>query len=230
MNRTLSLVLAMASAAAAPSLVAQATSGAPAAAPAATAPAAVPPQAVPAKIAIIDVQGVIVNTNEGQRAFGEINKKYEPQKTKLEAAGAEIDSLKKQVQALPANTSDEERARRIKAIDTKEKQLQRDSEDASNAYNQDMNEAAGKLFQKVGQAAVKYAQDNGFTLMLNVGGNQQAQAVNPVLWWQPTTDITQAVVNAYNAASGVAPPPPSAPSPTRRPSAPGAGGTTTPHK
>ncbi len=229
MNRTLSFVLAMASAAAAPSLVAQATSGAPAAAPAAAAPAAVPPQAIPAKIAIIDVQAVIVNTNEGQRAFGEINKKYEPQKSKLESAGAEVDALKKQVQGLPANTSDEERANRIKAIDTREKQLQRDSEDASNAYNQDMNEAAGKLYQKVGQAAVKYAQENGFTMMMNVGGNQQAQAVNPVLWWQQTTDITQAVVNAYNASSGVAAPPPSAPSPTRR-TTPTPGATTTPRR
>ena len=204
----------MASAVAAPSLFAQT---APATAPAAAAaPTAVPPQAIPAKIAIIDVQAVIVNTNEGQRAFGDINKKYEPQKNKIESQGAEIETLRKQVQALPANTSDEERANRLKTIDTKEKQLQRDSEDAQNSYNNDMNEAAGRLYQKVGQAAVKYAQDNGFTLMLNYGGNQQAQAANPVLWWQPTTDITQAVINAYNASSGVAAPPPSAPNPTRR--------------
>ncbi|MBE7158711.1 MAG: OmpH family outer membrane protein, partial [Rhodospirillales bacterium] len=174
------------------------------------------PQAIPAKVAIIDVQAVIVNCNEGQRAFGDVNKKFEPQKGKIESEGAEVESLRKQVQALPANTPDEERANRLKVIDTKEKQLQRDSEDAQNSYNQDMNEAAGRLYQKVGQAAVKYAQENGFTMMLNVGGNQQAQAVNPILWWQPTTDITQAVINAYNTSSGVAAPPPSAPSPTRR--------------
>jgi len=216
MNRTLPLALAMASAVIVPGLVAQATS--PSTPPAAAAaPAAVPPQAIPAKVAIIDVQAVIVNSNEGQRAFGDINKKYEPQKTKIESEGAEVESLRKQVQALPANTSDEERANRLKVIDTKEKQLQRDSEDAQNAYNQDMNEVAGRMYQKVGQAAVKYAQENGFTMMLNVGGNQQAQAVNPILWWQPTTDITQAVINAYNASSGVSAPPPSAPSPTRRP-------------
>src|SRR5579875_929112 len=167
MNRKLPLALAMASALAAPSLFAQT---APATAPTAAAPAAVPPQAIPAKIAIIDVQAVIVNTNEGQRAFGEINKKFEPQKNKIESQGAEVESLRKQVQALPANTPDEERANRLKVIDTKEKQLQRDSEDAQNSYNQDMNEAAGRLYQKVGQAAVKYAQENGFTLMLNVGG------------------------------------------------------------
>lgn len=211
MNRTLPFALAMASAVAAPFLVAQTAPAAPAAA-----AAPVAPQAIPAKVAVIDVQAVIVNSNEGQRAFADINKKYEPQKSKIESEGAEIQNLQKQVQALPANTSDEERANRLKNIDTREKQLQRDSEDAQNSYNQDMNEVAGRLYQKVGQAAVKYAQENGFTMMVNVGGNQQAQAVNPILWWQPTTDITQAVINAYNTTSGVAAPPPSAPAPARR--------------
>ncbi len=217
MNRTLPFAFAMASALAAPSLHAQTAPATSPAAPAPGAATATVPQAVPAKVAVIDVQAVIVNCNEGQRAFGDINKKFEPQKNKIEGEGQEVESLRKQVQALPANTSDEERANRLKVIDTKEKQLQRDSEDAQNSYNQDMNEVAGRMYQKVGQAAVKYAQDNGFTMMVNVGGNQQAQAVNPVLWWQPTTDITQAVINAYNTSSGVAAPPPSAPSPTRRP-------------
>ncbi len=217
MNRTLPFAFAMASALAAPSLVAQAVPATSPAGPAAAAASAVPPQAIPAKVAVIDVQAVIVNSNEGQRAFADINKKFEPQKNKIESEGAEVESLRKQVQALPANTGDEERASRLKVIDSKEKLLQRDSEDAQNAYNQDMNEVAGRMYQKIGQAAVKYSQENGFTLMLNVGGNQQAQAVNPVLWWQPSTDITQAVINAYNTSSGIAAPPPSAPSPTRRP-------------
>ena len=71
------------------------------------------------------------------------------------------------------------------------------------------------MAQKVGQAAVKYAQENGYTLMLNVTNNPQAQ--NPILWAQPSTDITQAVINAYNASSGVAAPPPSAPTPSAAP-------------
>jgi outer membrane protein len=64
---------------------------------------------------------------------------------------------------------------------------------------------------------VKYVQTNGFTLLLNVGGQQQA---NPVLWFAETTDITQAVINEYNKVSGVAAPPPSAPAPARKPAAP----------
>ena len=85
------------------------------------------------------------------------------------------------MQGLPATTPDDERARRLRTIDEKEKALNRDAEDAQNAYQGDLQEAYGKVAQKVGAAAVKYAQDNGFTLMLNVGGNQQVP--NPVLWF-----------------------------------------------
>jgi outer membrane protein len=217
MNRTLPLALAMASAFVTPSLVAQAPAAG-AATPAA--PTAVAPQAVPAKVAVIAFEQAVVATNEGQRAIADVQKKFEPQKGKIDGEASEVESLRKQVQAMPANTSDEDRTNRLKVIDTKEKQLQRDSEDAQNAYNADLQEAIGKVYQKVGQTAVKYASDNGFTLMLNVGGNQQSP--NPVLWFSQTSDITQAVVNAYNASSGVAAPPPSAPAPRRTTPAPAA--------
>ena len=147
--------------------------------------------------------------------MADVQKKYEPQKTKIDGEAAEVDSLKKQIQGLPNTTPDEERARRMRTVDEKEKALNRDAEDAQNAYQGDLQEAYGKVAGKVGAAAVKYAQDNGFTLMLNVGGNQQAP--NPVLWFTPPTDITQAVVTAYNSSSGVTAPPPSAPSAAHRP-------------
>ena len=213
MNRTLVLATALAAGLAVPSLTAQAATGA---TNGATAPAAnVKPEAIPAKVAIIAFEQAVVATNEGQRAMADVQKKYEPQKTKIDGEAAEVDSLKKKVQGLPASTSDDERARELRTIDEKEKTLNRDAEDAQNAYQGDLQEAYGKVAQKVGAAAVKYAQENGFTLMLNVGGNQQVP--NPVLWFSQTTDITQAVINAYNASSGVSAPPPSAPAPAHHP-------------
>lgn len=224
MNRTLVLATALAAGLAVPTLTAQAATSASNGA--ASAPnAAVTPQAIPAKVAIIAFEQAVVATNEGQRALADVQKKYEPQKTKIDGESADVESLKKQVQGLPANTPDDERARRLRTIDEKEKQLNRDAEDAQNAYQGDLQEAYGKVAQKVGAAAVKYAQENGFTLMLNVGGNQQTP--NPVLWFAQPTDITQAVVNAYNQASGVAAPPPSAPAPAAHRTTPGAA--TTPH-
>lgn len=207
MNRTLVFATALAAGLAVPSLAAQAATS-----PATPAKAAdVKPEAIPAKVAIISFQQVVVATNEGQRALADVQKKYEPQKTKIDGETAEVESLKKQAQGLPSTTTDDERARRLRTIDEKEKQLQRDEEDASNAYQGDLQEAFAKVAQKVGAAAVKYAQDNGFTMIVNIEPNQQAP--NPVMWWQPTTDISQAVVNAYNASSGVSAPTPSAPAP-----------------
>jgi len=197
------------------------------AAPAPQAPPQVIPQAIPAKIAIISFDAAALNTNEGQQTVLEVQKKYEPQKTKLDTLGAEIESLKKQLQA-GTTLTDQERASRENTINTKEKQYQRDVDDAQTSYNADLQEAMGKVMQKVDIVMQTYAKVNGYTLVLDVSNQQQSA----VLWIAPETDITQAIVTAYNAQSHVAAPPPVAPSATKpaapKPAAPATPHTTTP--
>ena len=209
MNRTHRLVSAFGAGIVALSTLSGIAQTAPAPAPAA-APAA--PQAIAAKIALIAFEQAVVATNEGQRSVLEVQKKYEPKKAQIEALGNEVESLKKQAAALPATTSEDERASRARVIDTKEKQLQRDADDATQAYNADLQEALGKVAQKVSGVMRDYCQKNGFTLLLDVGG----QASN-VLWANQSTDVSQAVVTAYNTTSGVTAPPPAAPAAAPRP-------------
>jgi Skp family chaperone for outer membrane proteins len=194
-------------------------------APAAAAPATaapVTPKAIPAKIALIAFEQAVVSTNEGQRTVDEVNKKYEPKKKQLDDLNSEIDSLKKQLSAAPASMSQDEKASRAKTIDTKEKQLNRDLEDTQQAYQSDQQEALSKVAQKVNVVLQNYVKQNGFTLLLDVS-NQGSN----VMWADQQTDITEAVVQAYNSSSGVTAPPPAAPSAARpRSSAPG--GSTTP--
>lgn len=183
---------------------------APAAAPAQSA-ALPPPQAVPAKIAIIEYDEVAAATNEGQKVVADLQKKYEPQKTKLDQLRSEIDSLTKQLQSAPASMSDEEKASRARTIDTKQKQFQRDTEDAQNSYQTDVQEALGKVAQKLGPVVIKYVQQNGYTMLLDNTGSPQQGGLSVL--WAPGTDISQAIVDAYNASTpGVAAPPPAAPS------------------
>lgn len=210
MNRTLTLATAL-SAALFTAPLAQAQ-----AAPAPAAPAApVVPQAVDAKIALIAFEQAVFATNEGQVTAQAVQKKYEPQKTRIESLGAEVDSLKKQLQAAPATLSDEERNSRLRAIDIKEKALNSEAENATTAYNSDLQEALSKVAQKLTVTMRQYVQSSGFTLLLDVSNQQSA-----VMWALPSTEITQAVVDAYNKSSGVAAPTPSAPSATRpRPAA-----------
>jgi outer membrane protein len=215
MNRTLTLLSALGVGLMTSMAPAQTVPPAPAA-PAPAGQAAPPPQAIPAKIALISFEQAVFGTNEGQRAVQAIQQKYAPQKAKIEAQAAEVDALKKQNQSAPATLSDAERASRLKAIDTKEKALNRDAEDASQSYSADLQEAYSKLAQKVNATMRKYVEDNGYTLLLDVSAGQQ----NPVMWAtaKANTDVTEAVIEAYNASSGVAAPVPSAPS--AAPSAP----------
>ncbi len=171
-----------------------------------------PPQAIPAKIALVSFEQAVFATNEGQRAVQEVQKKYEPKKAQIDALAQEVDSLKKAMQSAPATMTDEERASRLKAIDTKEKALNRDAEDASQAYQADLQEVYAKLAQKVNATMRQYVDKNGYTLLLDVSSQQ-----TPVMWaGNGNVDVTQAVIDAYNTSSGVAAPPPAAPSAARR--------------
>jgi outer membrane protein len=219
MNRTFALVTALAAGMTSAAGVAQTTgTPAPAAAPPAAAPATAPArpalQVVSAKIAVIEFEQVAAATNEGQRALLALQKKYEPQKAQLQTLQTEIDSLTKQLQSAPATMTQDERDSRARTIDVKQKQYQRDGEDATNAFNAELQDTLGAVAKKLGPVVIKYVQDNGYTMLLDNTGQQGGLSV---LWTQPgTTDISQAIVDAYNASSGVAAPAvPSAPSATR---------------
>ena len=175
------------------------------------------------KIAVINFQAAVAQTNEGQRNFGELQKKFDPKRAQLKTQQDEIDSLKKQLQASGDKLSDAERQTRLKTIDEKEKAYQRSGEDASNDFQQEMQTTYATLAEKVFGTVQSYAEQNGFTVVLDDTPSQQAAPT--VLWASKGTDITAAVIQAYNAKSGVPAPAasavPSAPAPSRS--------TTTPH-
>jgi Skp family chaperone for outer membrane proteins len=208
MNRTLILVSALGAGLMTTAGMAQtpAASAPPATEPAA-APAPVTPQAIPAKIALVAFEQAVFATNEGQKTVQDIQTKYKPKKDQIDTLSHEVDSLKKQLQSAPAALSDADRAAKMKEIDAKEKRLTHDAEDAQTAYNTDLQEAYGKVAAKVSTTLKKYVSDNGFTLLLDVSSQQ-----SNVMWANQSTDVTQAVVTAYNTSSGVAAPVPSAPS------------------
>jgi outer membrane protein len=80
-----------------------------------------------------------------------------------------------------------------------------------------MNDMYQQLAQKVYAVLDAYANQNKFTLVLDTSAQQ-----TPVLWANNSADITKAVVDAYNAKSGVPPQPaaggvPAAPRPSTTP-------------
>lgn len=193
MKRSLTLVCLLASSL---GLTAVAQSSPSAAPGAASAPAG------PTKIAIIAFQPAVAQTNEGQRNFAELRKKFEPKQAQLKNLSDEVASLKKQLETSGDKLSDQARASLVKNIDDKEKSLQRQAEDAQNDFQGEMNEMYQALAQKVYDVMQNYAQQQGFTLVVDVSTQQ-----SPVLWANQSLDITKAIIDAYNTKSGVAAPP-----------------------
>src|SRR5271157_1447071 len=101
-----------------------------------TSPAPAAP-AAPAKIAVIAFQVAVGQTNEGQRNFADLQKKYAPKEEQLKNLNDEIETLTKQLQTQGDKLSEAERASRAKTIDEKKKKLDRDAEDARNDFQQE---------------------------------------------------------------------------------------------
>lgn len=160
------------------------------------------------KVAVIAFQAAVTSTNEFQRDFGDLQKKFEPQRTQLNSLGQEVESLTKQLQAQGDKLSDTERASKAKAIDDKKKQAQRIAEDAQNDYQQAMQETFSKVAGKVDEMLLAYAKEQGYTLVIDA--TEQQQQAPTVLYAAPSSDITKTIVDAYNTKSGVPAPAPQA--------------------
>lgn len=180
-------------------------------------PAARPAEA-PAKIAVIQFQPAVTATNEFQRDFAELQKKFEPKRTELKNLGDEIDRLTKQLQTDGAKLSEAEQATRARTIDSKKKQAQRLADDDQSEYEQAMQELFNRVGAKVGEELTKYASEHGYTLVVDRSERQDQTPV--VLWASPSIDITQPVVDAYNTKSGVPAPAAAGPPPAPKPSTP----------
>ena len=185
--------------------------------PAAAAPAAT--AAVSAKVGVVVFRAAVSQTNEFQRDFADLQKKYDPNRQQLQALGEQIDTLPKQQQAGGHTLSDTERAAKARTLDEKKKEADRDQQDAQSDFQTDMQELVNRIAGKVGEVMTDYASKHGYTLVLDASQTQESPTV---LYAVPSIDITKAVIDAYNEKSGVPAPPaqsavPDAPGPQTAP-------------
>ncbi|HEV2135767.1 MAG TPA: OmpH family outer membrane protein [Terracidiphilus sp.] len=176
----------------------------------------------PSKIAVIQFQLAVTQTNEFQRNYADLQKKYDPKRQELQTLNTQIESLTKELQSQASTLSQEQQQSRAQAIQDKQRQAKRMQDDDQSDYQSDMQDMLNSMAQKVGAELQAYAREHGYTVVLDA--TQSQQQAPDVLYWNPATDITKAVVDAYNVKSGIPAPPPQAPAPTAapKPAAPGA--------
>ncbi len=165
------------------------------------------------RVGTINVEAAVFGSNEGRRDGDALTKKLEPKQNELKSQSEELEGLQKQLQTQGDKLNDDARATLVKQIETKKKSFDRAYQDAQEDAQNQGKEIFSRILQKMAPTIVKYAQENGYQLIVDTS-NQWPQS--PVLWSGEGVDITKAIVDSYNVSSGVpAPAPTSAPAAKR---------------
>jgi outer membrane protein len=148
---------------------------------------------------------VVLHTAEAQKALAALQTQFAPREAQLQARNNDIETLRKQIDANIDSLSATERASRAESLDRKEKQLQRQAGD----FRTDSQSESQLVFQRVGQKVFNflqtYAQQQGYSAVIDRGSDAA-----PIVWYAAgNIDITDQLLKAYDAHSGVAGPQPS---------------------
>jgi len=172
--------------------------------------------APPTKVAVIQIQAALAATKEGQKAAADLEVKLGPRKKELDGKQAEIKDLQEKLQRGGNTLSDSAKEDLTRNIDAKTKSYNRELEDAQAELEQEQQKVVGALGQKMMAVIDKYAQQNGFAIVLDVSSQ-----TTPVLYASNTVDITKEVIDLYDKTVFTASPAPATPAPAAaRPSAP----------
>jgi outer membrane protein len=168
------------------------------------------------KVGTINIQEAIFGSNEGRKEMDALIKKVEPKQNELKSQNDELEALKKQLNTQQASLNEDALANLKKQIETKQKTFDRAYQDFQEDVNNQRQEIGTKILQKVAPMIMKYAQDNGYGIIVDTS---TPWPQSPILWWnQEAVDITKPVVEQYNAQSGV--PAPAASGAAAKPPAP----------
>ncbi len=154
----------------------------------------------PNKVGVIQIQSAMISTKDGQKAVADLDTKLAPRKKDLEKKQSEIRDLQDKLQKGGNAMADAVKNDLTRSIDQRSKSYQRDVEDAEAEYQELQRKVLDDLGQKMMQVIDKYAQANGFSVILDVS-NQNT----PVLYASNAVDITKEIIDLYDKSAPVLP-------------------------
>lgn len=156
-------------------------------------------QAPPSKVGIIHIQNSLVSTADGEKAVADLQSRFEPTSKRLESMRDEIAALQAELSKGSNTMSDDRRRQLARDIDQRTRTLNRATEDAQAEFQQEQEKILQNLGQRMMAVINKYANDNGYTLILDVSSPQ-----TPVLFAANGIDITQDIIKLYDEEAAIA--------------------------
>jgi outer membrane protein len=155
----------------------------------------------PTKVAVIDIQAAIAQTNDGKKAGADMKTKFTPKQTELQKKQQDIEALQDQLRKGQNTLSEENRQKMMRDIDQKTNSLKRDGDDFNQDVQQETQRIMGDLYPKMITVLNKYATENGYAVVLDISSQQ-----TPILFASSAIEITKDIIGLYDKTSSFAPP------------------------
>jgi Skp family chaperone for outer membrane proteins len=158
------------------------------------------------KIAVIDMQGSLLSTNEGKKAAEELKAKFSSKETEFSKRSQDLAAKQDQLRKGANTMSDAARASAEREVAALSKTLQRDTDDVKADFQAEENRLLGGILSKMQAILTKYATDNQISMIVDV-----SQQPNNLLYADQAANISAAVIALYDKADT----PAAAPAPAR---------------
>jgi outer membrane protein len=156
-------------------------------------------------LAVIDMQGAILKTTDGQKAAQDLRAKYDPIQQALAKRGQTLTAKQDLYRKTVDGMNDTAKAAAERDIQALTKDIQRDADDAKADAQQDQNKALAPILQRLETIMRKYATDKQISMIVDLSSQP-----NNLLYAAASTNITTEVIDLYNKAAATPAAPPSA--------------------
>jgi outer membrane protein len=145
------------------------------------------------RVALIDFQVAILQTEEGKQAKAKIEKEVDSRKKELLSQQQELKKLEDDFEAKRSVLSEDEKASRTRDLQTKFMAFQRSQVTLDQEVRQKEMQETQKIFQKLSSLVNEYAKKHNYDLVFERGAGA---VVYPAQ--DPNSDITNEIVSLYN--------------------------------
>ena len=156
-----------------------------------------PTTAPPTKLAWMNLEQAIVTCDEGDKLFREIQKFVDDKNAELDALRKEADSLRNQLNVQGPKLTDEARSDLENQVDSKDVTLQRFQQDTQKEIENRRVRAANYIGKRMQGVIENLAKEKGLSAVMVFSSSRDAYV-------DPSLNITEEIIEAYNAAYPVA--------------------------
>ncbi len=143
------------------------------------------------KIAVINLQRAVLESNEIKKASTVLEAKYRPRQQELEKLQQDIERIQQQLQVGQGKLSPQGEADLQAEGTRKQTSLTRKSEDLQKEVDAERNEILAKSSKQMQEVVAKLAAEKGYDVVVDV---------STTVFFKPALEITADAITAYNVA------------------------------